>query len=39
MNIKVNKPSVNSTLINYEPRQGSKSVKKEKCESAVKEWK
>jgi hypothetical protein len=39
MQIKVNKPKVNSTLVYYEPRVGSKSRDKEKKESVVKELK
>lgn len=30
MNIKINKPTVASTLTNYEPKQGARSIPKEK---------
>jgi hypothetical protein len=39
MKIKVVKPKVSSTLVYYEPIVGSKSIPKERKESAVKEWK
>ena len=39
MQIKVSKPSVRSTLSNYHPRKGSKSVSKEKQTSYIREWK
>ena len=38
MQIKVNKPNVASTLSSYEPRRGSKSVKKERQENYIREW-
>jgi hypothetical protein len=39
MNIKVSKPHVASTLSNYEPKQGARSIQKEKKENVIKEWK
>lgn len=36
MNIKITKPNVASTLTNYEPRQGFRSISKERKESVVK---
>jgi transposase len=39
MKIKVQKPQVNSTLVNYEPRQGEKSTHKPARESSVSELK
>ena len=36
MNIKINKPKVASTLANYQPKQGARSIQKERRESLIK---